>query len=404
MRKFTLVSLGLILTWVSAFAGGYQVRLQGQKQTGMGLIGTPMNFGASSIFYNPGALSMMKENYSFEIGASFISSDILYQSSTSSYTASTDNPLSTPAYFYGAAKLNDKLSIGLGFYTPYGSTTQWDDNWAGKYLIQNISLKAYFIQPTVSYKIMDNLSLGFGLVLVQGSVDLQKALPYSETSNVHLQGNDFSTGFNLGIYYQATSKLSIGLDYRSEVKMNIEGGTAEFTIPSSLEGIVAKENSFSAELPLPANLDFGFNYQISDKLSAAIEIDYIFWSSYQELTFTFEENGELLDNTNPREYSNTVVPRIGLQYVLNPMFTFKAGGYYDQTPTNEKYFSPETVSLDTYAYTFGVRINATEKLGIDLTYLGTQGKESVKSYEPENFTGRYKTAASIFGIGINYNF
>ena len=56
MKKFTLfVFLAAILGW-SAFAGGYQVRLQGQKQTGMGLIGSPFALGASSIFYNPGGL------------------------------------------------------------------------------------------------------------------------------------------------------------------------------------------------------------------------------------------------------------------------------------------------------------------------------------------------------------
>ncbi|NOR86928.1 MAG: hypothetical protein GQ527_04915, partial [Bacteroidales bacterium] len=202
----------------------------------------------------------------------------------------------------------------------------------------------------------------------------------------------------------ATEKLSIGIDYRSKVTMEVEDGTAIFSIPESLTSIVSKTNTFNSELPLPANLDFGVNYQISEKFSAAFEVNYVFWGTYQELSFTFAENGDLLDNTNPREYSDVLIPRIGLQYIVNPMFTVRVGGYYDQTPTNEIYFSPETVSLDTYAYTFGISINAVKNLGIDITYLGTHGIESVKSYQPANFEGRYVTAASIFGFGINYNF
>ena len=170
MRKISLlIALSLGLSAI-VIAGGYQVRLQGQKQTSMGLIGTPMNFGASSIFYNPGALSMMKHNYSFEVGVNFINSNVLYQSTTSSYTAETDNPLGTPIHIYGAAKLNDKLTLGLGFYTPYGSTTEWNDNWSGKHLIQNISLKAIYIQPTLSYKLSDKWSIGAGFIMVNGSV------------------------------------------------------------------------------------------------------------------------------------------------------------------------------------------------------------------------------------------
>ena len=63
MKRITL-SLVLIalLAWCS-YAGGYQVRLQGQKQTGMGLVGSPLNFGASSLFYNPGGLSFMEKKF-----------------------------------------------------------------------------------------------------------------------------------------------------------------------------------------------------------------------------------------------------------------------------------------------------------------------------------------------------
>jgi len=384
------------------YAGGYQIRLQGQKQTGMGLIGSPMNFGASSIFYNPGALSMMDQNYHFDVGVNLINSHVLYQSTSSSYTAETDNPLSTPAYIYGAAKLNDKLTLGVGFYTPYGSTSKWDDQWVGKNLIQEISLQAFFIQPTLSYKITDNISIGAGLVLVQGNVELQKALSYSPDSYVKMRGSDFNAGFNLGLYYQATPKLSIGLDYRSKINMEVEGGSAIFYIPESLETIISPLNKFNAELPLPANLDFGLSYQFTDKFLAALEINYVFWSVYKELSFTFNNDGDLLDNSNPRNYENTLIPRLGLEYSLNHMFTFRGGLYYDPSPTNEKYFTPETVSLDTWAYTFGISIQAGENFGIDLNYLGTHGKEAVKSYEPANFEGRYITAASIFGIGINY--
>jgi len=394
----------LLIGAATVFAGGYQVRLQGQKQTAMGLIGTPFNFGSSSIFYNPGALAMMKHDYSFEVGANFISSNVLYQSTTSSYSAETNNPISTPIHIYGAAKLNEKLSLGIGFYTPYGSTTEWDDNWAGKHLIQNISLKAIYIQPTLSYKLMDNLSVGAGFVMVNGDVDMQKALPYAEDAYVRLKGTDFNYGFNVGVFYQPTPKMNIGIDYRSQINMQVEQGNATFNIPSSLESLISKTNKFTAELPLPANLDFGISYQITEKFLAAIEVNYVFWSVYKDISFTFEEDGELLDNTNPRNYKNTLIPRVGFQYQLNEMFTFAAGAYYDQSPTDEKNFNPETVSLDSYAFTAGVSIKAYKNLGVDINYLGTFGQEAEKEYESAHFSGRYKTAASIFGIGINYNF
>ena len=404
MKKITLLlTFVSMLTW-SAFAGGYQVRLQGQKQTGFGLIGTPFSFGASSIFYNPGALSMMKAKTSFQIGASGILSNITFQKSATNYQAKTDNPLGTPFYFYGATKITDKLAVGVGVYTPFGSSAKWDNNWAGRFLIQNISLSAIFIQPTISYKINDMISIGAGFVYAMGDVELNRALPYNDNSSANLVGSTSSMGYNLGVYFKPIEALSIGVDYRSEIIMEMEGGDAVFTVPASLSTTISKNNKFSASLPMPGNLDVGISYNITEDFMVAAEINYVFWSVYDSLNFTFEENGELLNSNNPRLYENVMIIRLGGQYILNDKFTVRVGGYYDPSPTNENYFTPETVSLNTTAFTCGFTYKPMKNLCIDVSYLHTLGAETDNSYDPGNFAGTYKTQASIPGIGISYNF
>lgn len=404
MKKITLLlTLVAMVTW-SAFAGGYQVRLQGQKQTGFGLIGTPFSFGASSIFYNPGALAMMKAKTNFQLGASGILSNVTFQKSATNYQANTDNPLGTPFYFYGARKVTDNLTVGVGVYTPFGTTSKWEDDWAGRFLVQNISLKAIFVQPTVSYKINDMISVGAGFVYAMGDVELNKALSYNDNSSVNIKGSTNSIGYNLGVYIKPIEELSIGIDYRSEVVMEMEEGDAVFTIPASLSGTIPENNKFSASLPMPANLDVGFAYQLTEDFMLAAEINYVFWSIYDSLNFTFEENGEMLNSNNPRLYENKMIIRLGGQYILNDNFTLRVGGYYDPSPTNEDYFTPETVSLNTTAFTFGFTYKPIKNLCIDVSYLHIMGEEADKSYDPANFSGTYKTQAAIPGFGISYNF
>ena len=145
MKRITFTILLAVAFCWSAFAGGYQVRLQGQKQTGMGLVGSPMSFGASSIFYNPGGLSFMKTKFSVSAGVSGIMGNIAFQQDGNGNVFRTDNPTSTPFYLYAAGKIGDKITLGLGVYTPYGSTSKWEDKnddgdlWAGRYIIQEIS-------------------------------------------------------------------------------------------------------------------------------------------------------------------------------------------------------------------------------------------------------------------------
>lgn len=391
-----------IATW-SAHAGGYQVRLQGQKQTGIGLIGTPFNFGASSMFYNPGALSMMKNKYDFSFGASFIMAKVVFQKDATDYQAKTDNPIGTPFYFYGAGKITDKLVVGLGVYTPFGSSTTWDDDWAGQMLIQNISLSAIYYQLTASYQINEKIGIGAGFIYATGKVKLNKALPYNN-SEVNLEGNTSNIGFNVGVYFKPNDKLSFGIDYRSKIIMEMRDGDATFTVPSALSSNLPKDNKFDADLPMPANLDFGLAYNVNEKLTLAVEVNWVMWSTYDSLIFTFKESGDLLNSDNPREYKDSWIIRIGGQYKLNDKLTLRAGGYYDPTPTNEKYFNPETISLNTTGLTLGLSYQPIENLSIDLSYLHLFGQEGEKAYEPDNFSGKYKTQTSIPGIGISYSF
>jgi long-chain fatty acid transport protein len=404
MRKHFILTTMLVMSLMALHAGGYQVRLQSNRSTGMGLTGTALQMGATSMFYNPGALAMLKTKTDFSLGASGIISRISFQKFESDLLAETDNSMSTPFYFYGAGKINEKWSVGLAVYTPYGSSSKWEDDWAGRLLIQNIALQAIFFQPTIAFKINEKIGIGAGLVYATGKVELQKGLNYGPDSYVKLNGNTSNIGFNAGLYFNASDKLSFGLNYRSEIMMEITGGDAEFNVPASVGATIPAENKFDATLPLPANLDFGIGYQATEKLLLSAEVNYVMWGTYKELEFKFENQGDILNSVNPRDYKNTIIPRIGAEYVYSDLLTFRVGGYYDPSPTNEDYFTPETVSLDNIAFTLGVSITPTEKLSIDLSYLQISGLQSSKNYKPEQFGGTYKTAAYIPGIGVSYRF
>lgn len=404
MRKSFITMLLVASVVHSALAGGYQVRLQGARQTGMGLVGTPLSAGASSIFYNPGALGFTKSKMEFTAGVNAIMSKITYRSIGSEYTAKTDNPISPPFFIYGAGKVTEKITLGLGVYTPYGSKAVWDDNWKGRYLIQNIGLKAYYIQPTVNYQLCERIGIGAGLVYVMGDVTLQKALPYNDNSYVNLSGKTNAFGFNVGVMAKPTDKLSIGVNYRSKVEVSMKDGDAKFVIPQSLSTQLPAANTFDAMLPMPANADFGIAYQVNEKLLVAVELDWVMWSTYDSLTFKFAQASDKLNSSSPRLYEDTFIPRIGIEYTVSDKLQLRTGAYYDKSPVNSDYFSPETVSLNTTAFTFGLSYKPIPNLSIDLSYLHLMGAESIKKYTPDNFEGTYKSNTAVPGFGITYSF
>jgi long-chain fatty acid transport protein len=410
MKKLSiLLIIGLMMS-SNLMAGGFLVALQGQRQTGMAELGTGFLNGPSTLFFNPGGLSFLDDKFALELGISPIKSSVAFQyEAPSTYEAITDNPISLPFAFYATGKVNDKLSLGLGVYTPYGSSTVWGDDWVGRNILQDISLMTIYIQPTVSYQITDKLGIGIGLNYVYGSVTLNKGLPLQNTEGeegqVNIEGSTSSFGFNAGIFFQATEKFSVGATYRSEVVMSVEGGDAKFDVPTSLATNFPPTNKFDAELPLPASYNLGFGYQVSDKLKLGFDVNYVIWSSYKSLDFDFYENTESLqDISQEKKYSDAFIYRIGGEYVVSEKFIARLGFYYDTPVADQNYYVPDTPDAHKFGYTAGFSFMPNEKFSIDASFLYVMALEREGNYLPENFSGTYKYNGIIPGIGINYKF
>src|SRR5271155_3721958 len=99
MRKLLLVVLAL--TPVFAFAQGFQVNLEGVKQIGMGSTGTGTLQDGASVFFNPGAVAMLPQNY-VQGGFTPLIFDAAFNPSGSNVTYRTANKIAPPFTFYGA--------------------------------------------------------------------------------------------------------------------------------------------------------------------------------------------------------------------------------------------------------------------------------------------------------------
>lgn len=182
MKKFFLLAASI--AWcASAVAEGYQVNNMSARQTGMGHVGAAMKLNSESIFFNPAAASFQSSKFDISLGMVGILSNATYTSLPTlenGYKPGTpedsDNKLSTPLFAYFNYKPTRNLAVGVGFYTPNGSSMKWNDNWSGAHVIQSINLAAYTVQPTLSYKIADRVSLGVGLMITWGDFDLSRSM------------------------------------------------------------------------------------------------------------------------------------------------------------------------------------------------------------------------------------
>ena len=181
------IVLGLVASAMSlsAVAEGYQVNTLSARQLGMGHVGTGMHLGAESMFFNPAGLGYLDKK--LDLSGSFTGVFPTAKATVNGTTYKTSNDPSTPIMVNAGFSIYDNLKAGVSFYTPYGSGINWTDNWPGAVLSQSVSLKVFTLQPTVSWRITDHLSIGVGLTVNWGSVDLNKGLVDPATSDIMIE-------------------------------------------------------------------------------------------------------------------------------------------------------------------------------------------------------------------------
>lgn len=413
MRKLLLLTVAF-LTVTAAFAGGYRVSLQGQKSLAMGHTGVAVVNSSETVFFNPAAMVFMEDKFNITAGVTGVFSNIIYQNEDTGAYAESDNPMGTPFYLYASYKANDWLSFGLGVYTPYGSTVQYDEGWVGSHLVDRIKLMAIYIQPSVAFKIHEKISIGGGPIYAMGSVEFDKSLNRTladidgNRSTVEVKATGVTAwGWVASAMFEMTDDLRIGATYRSKIDMDADDGTAKFhNVPNS-PLTPFEDSAIEAGLPMPAELTVGASYNIN-KWTFAFDFNRTFWDVYESLDITFE-NPAVPDSQSARNYKNSSNYRFGVQYDVTQMFTLRAGYYYDETPVRAGYFAPETPRNSSDNFTAGLTFNVSPSFQIDAAFAYTHMKQVNASYDyyfedgfAVPFSGTYKTNAFIPGIGITY--
>lgn len=390
------------------FAQGFQVNLQGQKQQAMGGAGVATNLDAASVFFNPGSVSHLEEN-SVSAGVSLTSESTAFRDGNSQQLYRTNSPISTPFTGYGVwGPKESKFKFGMGIYTPFGSTIKYEDGWSGRFSLTQMKLLSVFFQPTVSYKINEKLGIGAGFVYAYGHIDLSRDLPVTnsngEYATANLTGSAGGMGYNLGVYYKPSEKVSFGISYRSGIKMKLDKGTANFNVPLSLATSFPSGN-FSATLPLPEVLTVGVGVKPTEKLLLTFDANIIGWSSYKSLSFDYEQNtSSLKDTESPRNYKNAYALRLGAQYKLNDKFVVRAGTNFEKTPIKDGYVTPEVPDADRINFTGGIGYKPSDRFVIDASFSYINFLKRTDTNIETNMSGTYKTRILVPGISLTYNF
>lgn len=429
-----------------AHAAGFALAEQNTSGLGNAYAGAAaLADDASTLFFNSAGLTQLKRpslvmnGAIIDVNSKFHnngSTPAALQTTLGSEGGNAGGMVVVPA-LYVAVPLTDRVSGGVGVNAPFGLSTEYDDDFLGRFQAVLSDVKTTNINTALAFKLNNTVSLGIGANYQTLDATLTKNVNYSAaiaqaSSNAVLvpnlqgratiKGNDSAFGYDVGLLFNFNGTTKIGLSYRSAMKYGVEGN-ATFAAPTSssaqANGVIALlSNSTNAAAPtngpvtlaitLPATLRAALVQQVGDSVELMAEIDQTKWSSVGELRIK-RPSGATLTNT-PENFKDTLRYAVGANFKVSDGLKLRVGAAKDESPVRDLERTPRLPDGDRTWLTAGAQVKLSDRVALDVGYANIKVKDAALNQNDGNAAanglvrGTQKTHINILGAQATVSF
>jgi len=471
--RASLLSFGLLVAAGLCYGSAFSVSELGARASGMGTAFIGLADDGSALVYNPAGIAFQPGAHLEMDNAVVVGLFRFTPSSTpagqvvppNGYSNSIKPHFIPLAFMYATKQMSPKITLGMAIFTPFGlsaNSTNFNDSdpnltkFVGRFAGTRVRLESYWFQPTIAYKLKDNLSIAIGPTFVHTHLELDEsflnplgpddALSFGRTAaptvlpgvpvnqaaaiiarmlpegRSRVAGTANSPAISGGLLWKhAASKTNLGLMYRSSV-VNHLSGKASFAFgnqPYALEQYVGSgflPNAFpnqaiTGSFPTPATYGVGFANSKFWNTTFVVDIRMQDYKKFKNVSLDFPINKysrlpQYLDAAgannialSPEKILNFNFREswnfaFGAEKPIRPNLTVRVGYQFDMSPVVPQSVGPLFPDADRNSFTLG----ATRKSG---------NKEFTFFYEAMKFENRVTNVPSNdyqWTNGVYHNF
>lgn len=348
---------------------------------------------ATTIFTNPAGLTKLEQS-EVTAAVNLVAPHIKYSDAEATYRngkpVKTDSSGRSPAtrsgkiteditpapHLYGAYKMSDDVTLGLGVYVPFASSTDYDDSSVLRHHLNKLGLTTIAVEPVVAYKFNDQHSFGVGAIAQYSTAEVRKYADWDASGSIsamgrdvtgladgkaEVKGKDWGFGYQLGWMWDVNERTRVGVNYRSKVEHKLKGsadwsaqgpaittplpqlgGQTAYDMAIKARGYVPHEKA-SVKIVTPETLSVHGMYKATDKLNLFGDVTWTRHSRFNQVNLMFE-NTKVIginDDKTPKTSNTTIIKpnwrntykvAIGGSYQYSQPLQLRAGIAFDQTP------------------------------------------------------------------------
>lgn len=449
--KKTVLLLGTAFAAASVHASGYHFGTQSVNAQSTANAAAAEAADASTIFYNPAGLTKL-DSSQISVNANIVLPSIHYEADSA--TDFTDIPVqgsksgkitktTVAPHIYGAYKVNDDVTLGLGVYVPFGSATEYEKDSVLRHNINKLGLTSIAVEPVAAWKLNERHSFGAGIIAQHTSAELRKYADWgirqkaamlnnpagAADGHADVKGSDWGFGYQLAWMWDINDRARVGVNYRSKVSHTLEG-TAEWAADGAAakamwstalaaNGYTANEKA-SVKIVTPESLSVHGMYKVSDKANLFGDVTWTRHSRFNKAELVFEKEktismGKKSDRTTiTPNWRNTYKIGLGGSYQISEPLQLRAGIAFDKSPVrNADYRMNSLPDGNRIWFSAGMKYNIGKNHVVDAAYTHIHINDT--SYRTAKASGndvdskgassaRFKNHADIIGLQYTYKF
>jgi long-chain fatty acid transport protein len=347
-----------------ALGGGVEVPMQGARAAGQADAFIAQADDPSAIHYNPAGLTQL-QGTNISVGALGLFPEWHFHADSG--PGQTMRLPSLLPHIYAASDFGlDRWRFGFGINNPWGMNEDWGDQGPLRFLSDEAQLCVLNLQPTVAYKLTDEVSLGLGFNFYFGQLLMTRNVmlgpPPTPEGDFHFRGSAWSYGVTPGVMWKIDHRNTLAAFYRTPFTLDF-GGDA--SVKSTIIPTIGPSRShMSMDFPQQAGIGYAFRPVRPLKLEA--DVVWTDWNTLDNVTLR-SANPAFNGSNLPADWKSGFSYRLGVQYDLNEHWTARAGYAFGQNAVPSSTFSPLVPDSNFHLFALGLGYRAP-RWSLDTAY------------------------------------
>ncbi|WP_347330595.1 OmpP1/FadL family transporter [Marinimicrobium locisalis] len=432
------VALAAVAAPSTTLASSFQLLEQSPAHLGKAFAGTASDIvDASTVYFNPAGMARL-DRASLTLGGNLVSTEARFIDEGSTFPGEggeTDETGFIPNA-YLVLPLEGGFSVGFGAGGPFGLSSDFDDQWPGRYSATFSELEVMNLNATSAWAPNDKVAFGLGVnyqrmdVTLENQVDstLGVAPDPATDSSARIEGDDDDFVFDASVLWTPVPGTNIGLVWRQGGSFSAEGSAAfDYNAtcapgegyptgapPAPTTGTICAQTLSTLEGPvvadadLPDTLTASISHRLNDLWSVHADIAQTNWSSIQNIAVINTDNQQTVDVLD-LQYDDTLRVALGATYRHSDELTWRFGVAQDESPqTDPEYVTPRIPDQDRTWFAVGANWALSENASVDVSYaqlmIDDANLHEVDETSGRELQGGFDNEVSILAAQWNWQF